>query len=268
MDRLNTQTNTIKSFILCPYSLLNITIMEQEKSTTRFSVKQMYCTQEVADAVNNHQWLANSFTGADRAQRILDALNFAEQHKTAIESGLYDQADKQIKLLTEQIDQLTQNNTQLQQKADRAEALQQTIDALQDDLQTARDAAGSTEEGNIKLTEQIHNLQQTIADRDAQIQALQDQQINWQKIATVFDPAYTAVVEQITDRLNAKFHHDAQPQDVLISFFIRYYFNQEAEFDGMPFIIRPREIMQIVRTVYPDMTADILRKALNPINNA
>lgn len=242
--------------------------MEQEKSTTRYSVKQMYCTQQVADAVNNHQWLANSFTGADRAQRILDALNFAEQHKQALENGQYEQADKQIKLLSEQIEQLTQANALLQQKADTAESLQQTIDNLQADLQTARDAAGSTEEGNLKLTEQIHNLQQTIADKDAQIQALQDQQINWQQIATAFDPAYTAVVEQITARLNDKYHHDAKPQDVLISFFMRYYFNQEAEFDGMPFVIRPREIMQIVRSVYPDMTADILRKALNPIKNA
>lgn len=161
-----------------------------------------------------------------------------------------------------EIERLKDEVGRLQNATEEVERLKEEIERLRNDLEVAQASAGTTEEGNLRLGEEIHTLKQTIEEKDAHIEALESATINWEKIATAFDPAYVAVVEEITRRLNAKYHREVNPQDVLISFFIRYYYSQEVEFEGMPFVIRPREIMELIRTVYPEMTGKVLAKAL------
>ena len=85
----------------------------------------------------------------------------------------------------------------------------------------------------------------------------------WDLVKACIDPAYAAVLEELTKRLVEKFNLDElEPQEVLISFFMQYYYNQEWEFSGMPFIMKQSEILEIVQGVYPDMTAKVLRQAL------
>ena len=245
--------------------------MEQEntKTNARSSVKQLYCSPEVAEAVNNHRWFDFCFTGADRAQRMLEALNFAADHKAEYESGDYKETGAKVKSLQTDVERLKAENQKLTESAEESAAKEEKLNArifeLETDLQKVRDTADTTEEGNMRLAEEIRLLKETIASKDSEIEALRGEAVGWTKISTAYDPAYAAVVEEITRRLNAKYHHDAAPHDVLMSFFMRYYYKQEAEFRGMPFVIRPREIMALIRDVYPEMTDKILSKALGTI---
>lgn len=226
--------------------------MENEKGKNkRPQVNALYCPEVVADAVNNHSWFAGCMTGADKANKLLEALNFADQWKGR-ESELQN-SDEQIKGLQQKINDLNASHT--------AE-----VKRLQGELEEAKTKANSGDE-DVKRAQA--EKQKAESERDElqrkldMITAEAGNKTGWDLVKACIDPAYAAVLEELTKRLVEKFNLDElEPQEVLISFFMQYYYNQEWEFSGMPFIMKQSEILEIVQGVYPDMTAKVLRQAL------
>lgn len=226
--------------------------MENEKGKNkRPQVNALYCPEVVADAVNNHSWFAGCMTGADKANKLLEALNFADQWKGR-ESELQN-SDEQIKGLQQKINDLNASHT--------AE-----VERLQGELEEAKTKANSGDE-DVKRAQA--EKQKAESERDElqrkldMITAEAGNKTGWDLVKACIDPAYAAVLEELTKRLVEKFNLDElEPQEVLISFFMQYYYNQEWEFSGMPFIMKQSEILEIVQGVYPDMTAKVLRQAL------
>jgi len=226
--------------------------MENEKGKNkRPQVNALYCPEAVADAVNNHSWFAGCMTGADKANKLLEALNFADQWKGR-ESELQN-SDEQIKGLQQKINDLNASHA--------AE-----VKRLQGELEEAKTKANSGDE-DVKSAQA--EKQKAESERDElqrkldKIIAEAGNKTGWDLVKACIDPAYAAVLEELTKRLVEKFNLDElEPQEVLISFFMQYYYNQEWEFSGMPFIMKQSEILEIVQGVYPDMTAKVLRQAL------
>jgi len=226
--------------------------MENEKGKNkRPQVNALYCPEVVADAVNNHSWFAGCMTGADKANKLLEALNFADQWKGR-ESELQN-SDEQIKGLQQKINDLNASHA--------AE-----VKRLQGELEEAKTKANSGDE-DVKSAQA--EKQKAESERDElqrkldKIIAEAGNKTGWDLVKACIDPAYAAVLEELTKRLVEKFNLDElEPQEVLISFFMQYYYNQEWEFSGMPFIMKQSEILEIVQGVYPDMTAKVLRQAL------
>lgn len=226
--------------------------MENEKGKNkRPQVNALYCPEVVADAVNNHSWFADCMTGADKANKLLEALNFAEKWKGR-ESELQN-SDEQINGLQQKINDLNASHA--------AE-----VKRLQGELEEAKKKANSGDE-DVKIAQAAK--QKAESERDElqrkldRITAEAGNKTGWDLVKACIDPAYAAVLEELTKRLVEKFNLDElEPQEVLISFFMQYYYNQEWEFSGMPFIMKQSEILEIVQGVYPDMTAKVLRQAL------
>lgn len=226
--------------------------MENEKGKNkRPQVNALYCPEVVADAVNNHSWFAECMTGADKANKLLEALNFAAEWKGR-ESELQN-SDEQINDLQQKINDLNASHA--------AE-----VKRLQEELEEAKTKANSGDE-DVKSAQAAK--QKAESERDElqrkldMITAEAGSKTGWDLVKACIDPAYAAVLEELTKRLVEKFNLDElEPQEVLISFFMQYYYNQEWEFSGMPFIMKQSEILEIVQGVYPDMTAKVLRQAL------
>lgn len=231
--------------------------METENKTKkRPQVNALYCSAEIADAVNNHPYFTGCITGADRAAKILEALDFAAEWKGNTEA-LHD------------LDQIRRDFDNMKKSHDDKEDEINSLKAERDQLKTERDNLQASIDQAIATNSDAQN---TISERDTTIQQLQEanEQLKaagnkkgWEVVRTQIDPAYAAVLEEITNRLIKKYElPELEPQVVLITFFMKYYYNQEWEFSGMPFIMKPAEILAIVQTVYPDMTAKVLSQAL------
>lgn len=228
--------------------------MENENTKRkRPQVNALYCSEAIANAVNNHVYFNGCVTGSDRAAKVLEALEFAAQWKGR---------ETELQNSDAAVGQLQQEVNDLQFSFDGKDAeckrLQEELDGLK-----AQIADGDTDMQNT-LAEKAQaehdrdELQQRV---DALIAA--GNKSGWEVVRAQIDPAYAAVLEEITKRLCAKYHlSDLEPQTVLITFFMKYYFNQEWEFSGMPFIMKPAEILSIVQGVYPEMTNKILSEAL------
>lgn len=217
----------------------------------RSQVNAMYCPEVVADAVNNHEWFANCATGSDRAEKILEALNFAARWKGREEE--LQNSDTQINSLQKQIDDL--NNSHAKE-----------VERLQGELSEAQ---SQLTDGDADMQSVLADKQKAESERDElqrkldAITAEAGSKTGWDLVKACIDPAYAAVLEELTKRLIEKFNLDKlEPQEVLISFFMQYYYNQEWEFSGMPFIMKQSEILEIVQGVYPEMTAKVLKQAL------
>lgn len=226
--------------------------MENEKGKNkRPQVNALYCPEVVADAVNNHSWFADCMTGADKANKLLEALNFADKWKGR-ESELQN-SDEQINSLQQKINDLNASHA--------AE-----VKRLQGELEEAKTKANSGDEGMKSAQaakEKAESERDELQRKLDMITTEAGSKTGWDLVKACIDPAYAAVLEELTKRLVEKFNLDElEPQEVLISFFMQYYYNQEWEFSGMPFIMKQSEILEIVQGVYPDMTAKVLRQAL------
>lgn len=231
--------------------------METENKTKkRPQVNALYCSAEIADAVNNHPYFTGCITGADRAAKILEALDFAgkwQGHTEALND--LEQIQQDLKALQEK-DKNHQNEVK-SLKEERDQAIQD-CNLLQSELDRANAS--------------IDTAKKNTADRDITIRQLQEanekleaagNKKGWEVVRTQIDPAYAAVLEELTNRLSQKFDiQGLEPHVVLITFFMQYYYNQEWEFSGMPFVIKPNEILSIVQSVYPEITSKILSQAL------
>lgn len=217
---------------------------EENTKKKRPQVNALYCTETVADAVNNHSWFANCATGADRANKILEALNFAEEWKGREED--LQNSDAQINSLRSEVDELTQKLSEAQSQLTNGDKEKEVL------VQTAQD-------NYLRVEHERDDLQRKLD----MITSEAGSKTGWDLVKSCIDPAYAAVLDELTKRLVQKFDLDElEPQEVLISFFMQYYYNQEWEFSGMPFIMKQSEILEIVQGVYPDMTAKVLRQAL------
>lgn len=228
--------------------------METENTKKkRPQVNALYCTAEIADAVNNHQYFTGCITGADKAAKMLEALEFAALWKGR-ESELQN-SDSAIGSLQQEVNDLQHS---YDGKIAECEKLQSDLDNLK-----AQIADGDTDMQNLlteksQVEQERDELQQRV---DALVAA--GNKSGWEVVRAQIDPAYAAVLEELTNRLIKKFNlSELEPQTVLIGFFMQYYYNQEWEFSGMPFIIKPSEILSIVQEVYPEMTAKVLSQAL------
>lgn len=224
---------------------------EENTKKKRPQVNALYCTEIVADAVNNHSWFANCATGADRANKILEALNFAEEWKGREEE--LQNSDAQINSLQQQIEDLKDSHAK-------------EVERLQGELSEAK---SQLTDGDADMQSVLADKQKAEQERDElqrkldAITAEAGSKTGWDLVKASIDPAYAAVLEELTKRLIEKFNiPDLEPQTVLITFFMQYYYNQEWEFSGMPFIMKQTEILEIVQGVYPEMTAKVLRQAL------
>lgn len=233
--------------------------MENEKGKKkRPQVNALYCPGVVADAVNNHSWFAECMTGADKANKLLEALNFAAEWKGR-ESELQN-SDEQINSLHSEVENLREVNGLLGAKV---EELTQKLSEAQSQLTNGdkeKEVLVQTAQDNyLRLEHERDELQRKLD----MITVEAGSKTGWDLVKACIDPAYAAVLEELTKRLVEKFNLDElEPQEVLISFFMQYYYNQEWEFSGMPFIMKQSEILEIVQGVYPDMTAKVLRQAL------
>lgn len=244
--------------------------MESENNKKKRScVNAMYCSAEIADAVNSHNWLDGCVTGSERAERILQALNFTEQWFNRVDNS--ESATGMEEVINSQQQKLEEANATLQRKQEDIDTLQTQRDVLltKNDELEARIAelmiAAETSNGSSEtLAAENSALSQQLGEAQQRITALESEEVNWAKISTTLDPAYVAVIEEITRRLIAKFNLEKlEPQVVLVTFFMKYYYCQEVEFSGMPFIIRPNEILAIVQKVYPEMTNKTLTHAFS-----
>ena len=233
--------------------------MENEKGKNkRPQVNALYCPEVVADAVNNHSWFADCMTGADKANKLLEALNFAEKWKGREED--LQNSDAQINSLHSEVENLREVNQAL---SARVAELESKLSEAQSQLTNGdkeKEVLVQTAQDNYLRVEQERDELQRKLDM---ITAEAGSKTGWDLVKACIDPAYAAVLEELTKRLVEKFNLDElEPQEVLISFFMQYYYNQEWEFSGMPFIMKQSEILEIVQGVYPDMTAKVLRQAL------
>lgn len=226
--------------------------MENEKGKNkRPQVNALYCPEVIADAVNNHSWFAECMTGADKANKLLEALNFADKWKGR-ESELQN-SDEQINGLQQKINDLNASHaTEIERLQGELEEAKTKVNSVDEDVKSAQDAKQKAESERDELQRKLD-----------MITAEAGNKTGWDLVKACIDPAYAAVLEELTKRLVEKFRLDElEPQEVLISFFMQYYYNQEWEFSGMPFIMKQSEILEIVQGVYPDMTAKVLRQAL------
>ena len=233
--------------------------MENEKGKNkRPQVNALYCPEVVADAVNNHSWFADCMTGADKANKLLEALNFADKWKGR-ESELQN-SDEQITNMSRELSDL---QFSYDGKCAEVEKLQGELSEAQSQLMNGdkeKEVLVQTAQDNYLRVEHERDELQRKLDM---ITAEAGNKTGWDLVKACIDPAYAAVLEELTKRLVEKFNLDElEPQEVLISFFMQYYYNQEWEFSGMPFIMKQSEILEIVQGVYPDMTAKVLRQAL------
>ena len=227
--------------------------MENETKSKRPCI-HTYCDQATKEAVENHEMLDGCAIGQEKAHRILEALDFMAQWKdrvAEIETGAAPEQESRIAELEQQIEAI---------KAEKEE----TINSLQEQLNNTHQAATSTQEGNEKLAAEISDLQLKLQEANERAAAIAAEEVTWTKIASALDPAYVAVLEEITRRLKARFElENLEPHVVLITFFMQYYYNQEVQFSGMPFVIKPKEIFEIVQKQYPEMLPKTLKQALS-----
>lgn len=227
--------------------------MENETKSKRPCI-HTYCDQATKEAVENHEMLDNCAIGQEKAHRILEALDFMAKWKDRVaelEAGVAPEQESRIAELEQQIETI---------KAEKEEA----INSLQMAIEQERQGAASTQEGNEKLAAEINDLQLKLQEANDRAAVIAAEEVTWTKIASALDPAYVAVLEEITKRLKARFKlENLEPHVVLITFFMQYYYNQEVQFSGMPFVIKPKEILEIVQTVYPEMLSKTLKQALS-----
>lgn len=210
--------------------------METEnKKPKRPQVNALYCSAEIADAVNNHPYFNGCVVGADKAAKLLQALDFAFKWEGHTGEGSS----------TAEVEQL---KTDLQEAQKDRDNFKQKYEKEVQDAQEAKTKAD--------------NEIQSLKEAKNQLEASGNKK-GWEVVRTQIDPAYADVLEEITKRLIARYNlSELEPQVVLITFFMKYYYNQEWEFSGMPFIMKPSEILTIVQQVYPEMTANVLKQAL------
>ena len=227
---------------------------EENTKKKRPQVNALYCTEIVADAVNNHSWFANCATGADRANKILEALNFATEWKGREEE--LQNSDAQINSLHSEVQNLSEANGLLGAKVEElTQKLSEAQSQLTDGDADMQSVLADKERAELERDELQRKLDAITAEAGSKT--------GWDLVKASIDPAYAAVLEELTKRLIEKFNiPDLEPHTVLITFFMQYYYNQEWEFSGMPFIMKQTEILEIVQGIYPDMTAKVLRQAL------
>lgn len=202
----------------------------------------------------------------DNMQLLLNAY----EHQGDSNDGAIDDLKRRFSELQDEYDKLLSENDSLKILSENLEnssmqlsTKDEEIAALQAQVEEYKQSAQTTEEGNERLALTIRELNNQIKAYEEKITDLESKEINWPTVATIYDPAYVLVLEEVTKRLNNKFNLSLSPHNVLMTFFLKYYYNHEVEFDGMPFVISPKEILSIVQQVYPDMMAGTLRKALS-----
>lgn len=226
------------------------------KPKKRSQVNALYCSAEIADAVNNHSFFSGCITGADRAAKMLEALDFASEWRGRIEE-------------LHNLDQIKRDFDSMKESHSNKENEINSLKNERDQLKAERDNLQADLE---KVTSERDNEKIITAERDNTIRQLEESKKllesagskkGWELVREQIDPAYAAVLEELTNRLIKKFDiQGLEPHVVLITFFMQYYYNQEWEFSGMPFVIKPNEILSIVQSVYPEMTSKVLYQAL------
>lgn len=231
---------------------------------------QVYCLQEIKEAVDGHEWLHGCTIGNEKAQKILDALNFAAKWSGRVAELENGQLEDQSALISEQEDAIERLQVELKSSAeDLSLSREQVIDlrgqiaVLEQQLTAMQQTLSTAQEGNEKLGADNQQLELRLKETADRLRDLEAEELNWAKISSVIDPAYRAVIEEITRRLATKYElPELDPLTVLVTFFLKYYYNQEVEFSGMPFVINQREVFAIVSDVYPNMDSKTLKKAL------
>lgn len=227
-----------------------------QKRVGRFQI-QAYCTQEQSELFKNHALFTGCTVGQERSNIILQALDFFLQWKdrvSELESGnvdneLISRLEQQLRDKEQQF-QSAQDN--YQSAADEINRLKATIEQLSSENSDKADIAAKQAE----LKQELEACKQQLA-------TMEEHVLGWDDVSSLIDPAYKLVIEEITKRLANKFNIPGlDPMIVLVTFFMKYYYNQEVEMPGMPFVIRSREIFDIVLKVYPDITPQTLKKAL------
>lgn len=218
---------------------------------------QAYCTQEQAESFKNHALFTGCTVGQERSNIILQALDFFLQWKdrvSELESGNVD--NELISRLEQQLrdkeQQLQSAQDNYQSAADEINRLKATIEQLSSENSDKADIAAKQAE----LKQELEACKQQLA-------TMEEHVLGWDDVSSLIDPAYKLVIEEITKRLANKFNIPGlDPMIVLVTFFMKYYYNQEVEMPGMPFVIRSREVYDIVLKVYPNITPQTLKKAL------
>ena len=138
------------------------------------------------------------------------------------------------------------------------------IDSLKEQLDAAIQNSNTTQSGNEQLAQELNDLREQLTSALDQLKEEQEAVPSWEKIRKAIEKGYVVVVEEVTRRLKEKYAlPELDPMIVLVTFFLKYYYNQEVEFSGMPFVITPREILSLIQEIHPDIQSNTLKKVLS-----
>lgn len=234
-----------------------------QKRVGRFQI-QAYCTQEQSELFKNHELFAGCSVGQERSNIILQALDFFLKWKDRveeIESGNIENAH-----LTDLKEQLEATKQQLEDKEQQLQSVQDNYQSAADEINRLKatiEQLSSENSDKADIAAKQAELKQELEACKQQLATMDEHVLGWDDVSSLIDPAYKLVIEEITKRLANKFNIPGlDPMIVLVTFFMKYYYNQEVEMPGMPFVIRSREVYDIVLKVYPDITPQTLKKAL------
>lgn len=231
----------------------------QEVTTKRVGRHQIqaYCSPEQAEVFKNHPLFSGCSVGQERSNVIIEALDFYQKWKdrvAEIESGNVDneRISELEQLLESKEQQLQSVQDSCQSAADEINQLKATIEQLSSENSDKADILAK----QAALKQELEACKQ-------QLSSMEDHVLSWDDASSLIDPAYKLVIEEISSRLATKFNIPGlDPMIVLVTFFMKYYYNQEVELPGMPFVIRSREVFELVQTIYPDITPQTLKRAL------
>ena len=138
------------------------------------------------------------------------------------------------------------------------------ISSLKEQLDAAIQNSNTTQSGNEQLAQELNDLREQLTSALDQLKEEQEAVPSWEKIRKAIEKGYVVVVEEVTRRLKEKYAlPELDPMIVLVTFFLKYYYNQEVEFSGMPFVITPREILSLIQEIHPDIQSNTLKKVLS-----
>lgn len=140
----------------------------------------------------------------------------------------------------------------------------QEIDSLKGQLDSAIQNSNTTQSGNERLAQELKDQREQLTSALDQLKEEQEAVPSWEKIRKAIEKGYVVVVEEVTRRLKEKYSlPELDPMIVLVTFFLKYYYNQEVEFSGMPFVITPKEILSLIQEIHPEIQSNTLKQVLS-----
>lgn len=195
----------------------------------------------------------------ENLQLLIQAYDYWYNNK--VDVGAVEALVSEKASLMQQLEEAQQKIASLSEK-DTANL--QEIDSLKGQLDSAIQNSNTTQSGNERLAQELKDLREQLTSALDQLKGEQEAVPSWEKIRKAIEKGYVVVVEEVTRRLKEKYSlPELDPMIVLVTFFLKYYYNQEVEFSGMPFVITPKEILSLIQEIHPEIQSNTLKQVLS-----